>query len=56
MPRRLDVPTERVNWRIETPDVELLNAVYKGRVNTVMREHIRKLCDRIRVQLEGSAD
>lgn len=51
MPKPLLIPTERVNWRIETSDVEFLNALFPRTVNTVMRELVHRYVERIRGQM-----
>lgn len=48
MPAPLDEETRKVNWRIQTEDIELLNLLYPGKVNEVARDTIHTLCEALR--------
>jgi len=52
MPRKLPAPTERVSWRIEAEDLDLLRAVYgEGRVTDAVRDLVHVYCGRLRERL-----
>lgn len=48
MPAPLADETTKVNWRIISDDLELLNLLYPGKVNEVARDTIHSLCEALR--------
>lgn len=53
MPAPLPEENEKVCWRINTADVELLRSLFPGRVNEVVRELLGAYCDRVRSGLKA---
>ena len=46
--RKLDTETARVNWRIDSRDLELLTVLFPGTVNTQVRRILNAYCNRLR--------
>ena len=47
MPRPLPEPAEKVDWRIDSADLEYLRRRFPGRVNPIVREVIRVFVARL---------
>lgn len=57
MPAKLKIETERVSWRVEKEDLELLRAVHgegQGQVNEVVRAIVHAYCMRLRERLRAA--
>lgn len=50
MPAKLPEPQDKVTWRVETEDLALLNLLYPGKVNEVVRSLIHRACEKLREQ------
>lgn len=56
MPRRLPIPTERVSWRIDSRDLDLLRAAFgEGQVTEKVREIVGVYCGMLRERLGGTS-
>lgn len=56
MPRKLSTETARVNWRIDSRDLELLSILFPGQVNTQMRRVVTAYCNRLRERGFGAEE
>ncbi len=50
MGAKLSTPSERVTWRIDADDMELLRLLFPGKVNEVARRAMRHYCESLRAK------
>jgi hypothetical protein len=56
MPASLPFDWERVNWRIRSDDLALLEVLFPGKVNEVARDVLHQYCEHLQQQaIPGSS-